>query len=487
MSPPIHRPSSRLPDHWALAPFDLLFRNVTSSALKLPKGEYVQGGRYAVIDQGADHIGGFTNDKSLVHPGPVPSIVFGDHTRCVKFAERPFVQGADGVKVLAPSPSIDAKYAYWALKNAEIPDRGYARHFSLLRKVALPLAPTGEQHRIVEAIESYFTRLDDAVANLERVQRNLKRYRASVLKAAVEGRLVPTEAELARAEGRDYEPASVLLERILAERRRRWDEAELAKMKAKGKAPKDDKWKAKYKEPAIVDTAALGALPAGWCWASIDQILENHDKDRVPVKRADRAKRRGDYPYYGASGAIDSIDDFLFDGSYVLVGEDGANLLARSSPIAFQARGRFWVNNHAHVFQTYLGLPLEYVESFFNATDLARFVTGTAQPKLPQTAMNKIPVPIPPAAEQVRIGDEVERLLSIARDVETSVAAATRKCQRLRRSTLKWAFEGRLVGQCPEDEPATELLQHIKAEGEGAGGEPRSRRKPRRTTKGPSA
>jgi type I restriction enzyme S subunit len=85
----------------------------------------------------------------------------------------------------------------------------------------LRLAPLPEQHRIVEAIESYFTRLDDAVATLERVQRNLKRYRASVLKAAVEGRLVPTEAELARAEGRDYEPASVLLERILAERRRR--------------------------------------------------------------------------------------------------------------------------------------------------------------------------------------------------------------------------------------------------------------------------
>ena len=133
-------------------------------------------------------------------------------------------------------------------------------------------AATPEQHRIVEAIESYFTRLDDAVATLERVQRNLKRYRASVLKAAVEGRLVPTEAELARAEGRDYEPASVLLERILAERRRRWEEAELAKMKAKGKTPKDDKWKAKYKEPVAPDTSNLPDLPEGWCWATVEQL-----------------------------------------------------------------------------------------------------------------------------------------------------------------------------------------------------------------------
>lgn len=146
-----------------------------------------------------------------------------------------------------------------------------------VRRHELPVPPRSEQHRIVEAIESYFTRLDDAVATLERVQRNLQRYRASVLKAAVEGRLVSTEAELARAEGRDYEPASVLLERILVERRRRWEEAELAKMKAGGKAPKDDRWKAKYKEPVAPNTADLAELPEGWCWTNVDQ-LETGDR-----------------------------------------------------------------------------------------------------------------------------------------------------------------------------------------------------------------
>ena len=95
------------------------------------------------------------------------------------------------------------------------------------------------------------------MATLERVQRNLKRYRASVLKAAVEGRLVPTEAELARAEGRDYEPASVLLERILAERRRRWQEAG---------------GRGKYQEPVAPDTTDLPELPEGWCWATMDQV-----------------------------------------------------------------------------------------------------------------------------------------------------------------------------------------------------------------------
>ncbi len=126
-------------------------------------------------------------------------------------------------------------------------------------RIPLLVPPLPEQHRIVDAIESYFTRLDDAVATLERVQRNLKRYRASVLKAAVEGRLVPTEAELARADGRDYEPASVLLERILAERRRRWQEAG---------------GRSKYEEPAVPDTTELPELPEGWCWATADTLAD---------------------------------------------------------------------------------------------------------------------------------------------------------------------------------------------------------------------
>ncbi len=322
-----------------------------------------------------------------------------------------------------------------------------------VRKHECPIPPLPEQHRIVEAIESYFTRLDDTVATLKRVQQNLKRYRASVLKEAVEGRLVPTEAELARAEGRDYEIASVLLGRILAERRRRWHEAG---------------GQGKYQEPVATDPTYLPELPTGWCWATVDQVLDNHDHARVPVKRADRARRQGEFAYYGASGVIDTIDEYLFDGSYLLLGEDGANLLARSKPIAFQAHGKFWVNNHAHVFQTYLDLPLAFMEVFFNAIDLAPYVTGTAQPKLPQAAMNKIPVPLPPATEQARIVEGVEQVLSVTHEAEHALTINQRRCARLRQSILKWAFEGRLADQDPSDEPASVLLARIKAERDAA-------------------
>jgi len=144
----------------------------------------------------------------------------------------------------------------------------------VLREQEVPLAPLPEQHRIVTEIETQFTRLDAAVAALERAQANLRRYKASVLKAACEGRLVPTEASLARAQDRDYEPAGQLLARILAERRARWEVDYLQKQRAKGKEPKDDKWKQKYKKPAPPDTEDLPQLPEGWVWASVGQMAD---------------------------------------------------------------------------------------------------------------------------------------------------------------------------------------------------------------------
>ncbi len=164
---------------------------------------------------------------------------------------------------------------------------------------------SAEQQRIVDAIDSYLTRLDDAVASLERVQAKLKAYRASVLKAAVEGRLVPTEASLARAEKRDYEPAEALLARILKERRRRWEDAELAKLKAAGNTPKDDKWKAKYEEPVAPDASRLPELAEGWCWASLGALIVDGPQNGMYVPKSQ----------YGEGTPIIRIDDYQVDWS----------------------------------------------------------------------------------------------------------------------------------------------------------------------------
>ena len=138
-----------------------------------------------------------------------------------------------------------------------------------LLNVEIPLPPLPEQHRIVAKIEELFTKLDAGINALHKVQAQLKRYRQSVLKAAFEGKL--TEAW--RAEHQDeIEPASVLLERILKERREKWETEQLDQMKTKGKTPKDNKWKAKYKEPVAPDTSELPGLPTGWTWVKLEQV-----------------------------------------------------------------------------------------------------------------------------------------------------------------------------------------------------------------------
>jgi type I restriction enzyme S subunit len=192
----------------------------------------------------------------------------------------------------------------------------------------------------------------------------------------------------------------------------------------------------------------------------------------VPVKSEDRAKRRGPFPYYGASGVIDTIDDYLFDGDFLLIAEDGANLLSRSTPIAFKASGKFWVNNHAHIVQTFCGVPLRYLETVLNGMDLQEFVTGSAQPKLTQQALNGISIPLPALAEQNEIVRRVEALLTLIDNIGKRVEATTGKADKLTQSILAKAFRGELVPteaelarrEGREYEPASVLLERIKSE-----------------------
>jgi type I restriction enzyme S subunit len=279
------------------------------------------------------------------------------------------------------------------------------------------------------------------------------------------------------------EPAEKLLQRIRAERRRRWEEAELTKLRAKGKAPGDDRWKDKYAEPEPVDGEGLPELPAGWAWASLAEVTLNFDGDRIPLKLEDRGKRAGEFAYYGASGIIDTIDAYLFDGDFLLIAEDGANLLSRSSPIAFAASGRFWVNNHAHVVKP-VGAPMAYVREYLNGIDLAQYVTGSAQPKLTQKNMNAIPVPIAPNAEAERIARSVDKAVTSLGVVIQHREGLLESLTALDRAILAKAFRGDLVPQDPADEPASVLLDRIRrerAEATDAGA-----RKPRTPRKGPA-
>jgi len=143
-----------------------------------------------------------------------------------------------------------------------------------------------------------------------------------------------------------------------------------------------------------------------WPIKEFGTIVRNLDWKRVPIEKGQR--KAGPYPYYGASGIVDYVDDFIFDGNYLLVSEDGANLVARSTPIAFGVAGKVWVNNHAHVLEFDDPPTQKFIEYHINSIDIEDFITGAAQPKLSQANMNRIPIPLPPLSIQRQIVAEIE-------------------------------------------------------------------------------
>lgn len=176
--------------------------------------------------------------------------------------------------------------------------------------------------------------------------------------------------------------------------------------------------------------------PKGWEVKKLGKILENKDSDRIPVKKSDRKEMAGDYPYYGASGIVDYVDDYLFEGPNLLIGEDGANLLSRSTDIAFIADGKYWVNNHAHVLGSDRIELLHYVMYFINNLDLEPYITGSAQPKLNQGNLNKIEVPIP---DDCYIKEFERKLYRITTEI-TATEIGLKRSKELFSSLVQGAF-----------------------------------------------
>jgi type I restriction enzyme, S subunit len=303
-----------------------------------------------------------------------------------------------------------------------------------------PLAPLDEQRRIVAEIEKQFSRLDEAVANLKRVKTNLKRYKAAVLKAAVEGRLVPTEAELARREGRSYETGARLLQRILETRRRQW------------------KGRGKYKEPAAADTVGLPKLPEGWAWATYEQTGRLQlGRQRAPKYHAGPNMR----PYLRVQNVFeDRIDlsdimemdfpreDFekyqLVPGDLLLNEGQSPELLGRPAIYRGELPAACFTNTLIR-FRAAAGVCVEFalLVSRHNMhagrfVDEGMITTNIAHLSIGRLAT--VEFPLPPLGEQRRIVAEADRRLSLVQDVEVEVNANLKRAERLRQATLSKAF-----------------------------------------------
>ena len=180
-----------------------------------------------------------------------------------------------------------------------------------------------------------------------------------------------------------------------------------------------------------------------WIDTMLERISTNLDSKRIPITKSVRSK--GEYPYYGASGIVDFVGEYIFEGDALLVSEDGANLLARSTPIAFSVSGKYWVNNHAHILKFQNMATQRFVEFYLESIKLDDFVTGAAQPKLNQRALNSIPIPIPQTIEeQSSVVADIESMMNETQQLGSAFERKIVVLDELKKTLLQKAFDGEL-------------------------------------------
>lgn len=395
------------PQEWLSVAFEDAFEVVPDGGKRLPQSEYQEKGRLPVIDQGERFVGGFTDREELAFSGSLPILIFGDHTRRVKYVKEPFVVGAQGVKLLRPRDTLDPLFAYYLLKATRLPDRGYSRHFQFLKKRTFALPSLHQQRAIVPLIEEQLTRIEEGVGSLHAAARGCRQMRRSVLHAAFSGEVRGPANNGHEAEERTS-PAH----------------------------PKD------------------APPPGRWTTRPLSELVDIFDSRRIPVNREERARRPGKVPYYGATGQVGWIGTPLFDEELLLLGEDGAPFLEAAAQKAYIIAGQSWVNNHAHVLRARQEVTSnKYLLHYLNYFDYHGYVTGTTRLKLTQAEMRRMRIRVPPRIEQDTIVEEIDRQLSILDSIVVAIEEGRARAERLVGRILVDAFVGKLAAQ----ESASEL------------------------------
>jgi type I restriction enzyme S subunit len=436
-------PSKANNEYWTngtvpwVSPKDMKFDEITRSEDLISQSALAQG-RVSLLPAGSVLI--VTRSGILSHTLPVA------------VTKLPVTINQD-IKALTLNAGISAKYVAHALRgSSQRILRQCAKHGTTVASVdtnalldfEIPMVGFNAQEAVVAELEKQFSRLDEAVANLQRVKANLKRYKASVLKAAVEGRLVETEASLAHREGRTYETGEQLLQRILEERRAQWT------------------GKRKYKEPEYPVVEDFNLLSEGWVYATAEQMCDQIASGSTPSPEA-MFSRAGEVPFLKVYNlTFDGSLDFTVKPTFVSnVTHQGMLARSRLIPgdvlmnivgpplgkvsIVPTAYPEWNINQAIVTFRTSSGFINRLLAHWLLAqpvlSRLERTAKATAgQHNLQVSTCRKLPVPVPPLTEQIRIVAEVDRHLSIVREVEAEVDTNLKRAQALRQSTLAKAF-----------------------------------------------
>lgn len=439
---------------WAKLPFEKCLESKGIKFKKLKKKEIKSKGKYPAIDQGEKFIAGYVDDESDVYAGILPLIVFGDHTRRIKYIDFEFAVGADGTKLLHPFEYLHPKFFYYYLNALNLESQGYSRHYRFLKEIAVPIPSLNEQHRIVAKLEKLLQKVDACKERLDKIPTILKRFRQSIIAAACSGRLTADWRE----KNPDVEPASVLLEQI-----------------CKQKKNKKPKVKNKKTVPSV-DTSDLPQLPVTWKWSKIGEVSDNihygytaSSKNKPIGPKLLRITDIQNNTVKWETVPYCRIDDkqkirYLLKKGDLVFARTGATVGK-----SYLLSGKF----PESVFASYLiriilneSISKKYIYNFFQSLSYWQQITsgqvGIGQPNVNAQILSGIILSLPPLAEQHEIVRRVEALFKIADQIEERYKKAKAYVDKLTQSILAKAFRGELVSQDPNDEPASELLKKIK-------------------------
>ncbi|MGE8280046.1 MAG: restriction endonuclease subunit S [Stenotrophomonas sp.] len=416
---------SGLPEGWAVLPVSQVFTSIGSSKKKIKTKDAALVGSFPVIDQGARDVAGYSDDKSLLVSASQasPVILFGDHTRALKFVTCDFVPGADGTKLLQAGPMLNNRYAFHALRAIELPEKGYARHYQYLYNADLPIPPLSEQTRIADKLDTLLARVDAARERLDHVPTLLKRFRQSVLAAATSGEL--TE-EWRGGKNADWREADV----------------QFVAQVGTGSTPlrANKTFYAEQGTPWITSAATSERFVVGAEEFVTSDAIKAHRLKVYPagtllVAMYGEGKTRGQVTELAIPATINQAC------AAIQVDEGKAD-------------------------RRYVRFVLE--ANYYAMRELAE---GGNQPNLNLTKVKEFPILIPSLDEQGEIIRRAEALFALADRVQAQYERARTRVDKFTPSLLAKAFRGELVPQNPNDEPASVLLERLRAS-KGSGPKP---------------
>lgn len=406
----------KLPENWRWLKLVESFDNHTDSKKKIKQKDYLVKGKLAVVDQGQELIGGYTNDVEKSYSGALPIVIFGDHTRCIKFVDFPFAQGADGVKVLRPKPFYLPKAFYYALQSVNIPNLGYRRHFPLFNKFSIPLPPFAEQQRIVDRIESLFAKLDEAKEKAQAVVDSFETRKAAILHKAFTGELTAKWREEHGVGMDSWEKKSV---------------GELCISLKYGTAKKSD-------ASGNVVVLRMGNLRQGEIdWSD---LAYSNDSDDIEKYK-------------------------LFSGDV---------LFNRTNSAALVGKTAIYRGEHPAIYAGYLikldydhdKIIGDYLNYALNTLDAKKYCNSVKTDGVNQSNINAKKIGaysfnVPSIPEQEKIVSVIQKLLSKEQQAKETAEIVLNQINLMKKSILARAFRGELGTNDPSEESAVELLKQI--------------------------